>query len=969
MRTLLLAAGLAAPLCAQGTPTNGPRAVDPGWHAIVHATLIPRPGEKIANATVVIRDGRIAAVGQGLAAPAGARVWEADGLFVHAGFLDGHVPVETPKPDRQAADTHWNARVLPNRDVLSGPGPDAKLRSDLRRLGFTAAALAPKDGIFRGTGAIVALVEPDEVTGRRFVPLRERAFQALALEFGGEYPNSLMGAIAVVRQTLHDAAADLPQARALRGNTRFLGDVSDELDALRLAKIAREFNRPCVLVGSGFEFRRLQAIREDGCPLVVPVAFPDAPDVQSIAEAEWTSLRELMTWEQAPTNPRRLAAGGNLLAWTSDRLKSRSEFWRNLRKAVQHGLPEARALAMLTIEAARIFGVDAEFGTVEAGKRAHLVVCDGPLFAESTRIRDVWVEGRRFAIEPAPEMALAGRWQASFAAPLARDATLTIDRAHAVTLVVGDKKASARNAKTTGTRLDFLVDGEVFASEGVYALQVTPEREQLFGRGVTPNGQLFTWTAQRLAPAEPESRPDRGKEAVALPPEELTLPFGPYGLTAIPPQEDLVLDHVTLWTCAGAGIVADGALVIEKGKIVYAGPAKDAPRPPGVRVVDAAGKHVTPGLIDCHSHTGISKGLNEGGQAVTAEVRIADVVDPDAVGFYRELAGGVTTVNQLHGSANPIGGQNHVVKLRWGVTRPEQMHLDGAPAGIKFALGENVKGGTQGGTRYPQTRMGVEALLRDRFHAAREYSRTERVDLELEALQEVLQGKRLVHCHSYRQDEILMLCRVARDFGFKIGTFQHVLEGYKVADAIREHAIGASSFSDWWAYKVEAYDAIPYNGALMHAKGVNVSFNSDSDQVARHLNTEASKAVRYGGVPPAEALGFVSRNAAIQLGIDGSVGALEAGKDADFAIWSGDPLSTYTRCLATWIDGREYFSIGRDAALRSRIDSEKRRLVQKVLKAPKEQRAPGADSKPEQRPSWFDRVVRRGECVCGEEDR
>ncbi len=306
----------------------------------------------------------------------------------------------------------------------------------------------------------------------------------------------------------------------------------------------------------------------------------------------------------------------------------------------------------------------------------------------------------------------------------------------------------------------------------------------------------------------------------------------------------------------------------------------------------------------------------------------------------RQLAGGTTAVNSLHGSANPIGGQNQINKIRWGVPNPDDMHFEGAIPGIKFALGENVKWGNsseaRGGWRYPQTRMGVETLMRDRFNAAREYaantSPTRHRDLELEALAEILAGKRLIHCHSYRQDEILMLGRIAREFNFKIGTFQHILEGYKVAEVVRESG-GGSGFSDWWAYKVEVQDAIPQGFPIMHEAGVVVSFNSDSDELARRLNVEAGKAVKYsdGSVSPEEALKFVTLNPAKQLRVDNRVGSLEPGKDADVVIWSGVPISSLSRCEATYVDGRCYFSLEKDKALREQNDRERQRLIQKVL--------------------------------------
>jgi N-acetylglucosamine-6-phosphate deacetylase len=323
-------------------------------------------------------------------------------------------------------------------------------------------------------------------------------------------------------------------------------------------------------------------------------------------------------------------------------------------------------------------------------------------------------------------------------------------------------------------------------------------------------------------------------------------------------------------------------------------------------------------------------------------------LNSDDINIYRQLAGGLTTANILHGSANSIGGQNAVIKLRWGLP-PDGILFEGAPKGIKFALGENVKRERSWG-RYPETRMGVEQVIRDAFTAAVEYKNNlgsrmrgkggklipVRRDLELDALVEILNRERLVHCHSYRQDEILMLVRVAQDFGFKIGTFQHVLEGYKIAEAIAEIGAGASTFSDWWAYKYEVVDAIPYNGPLMEKAGVVVSYNSDSGELARRLNTEAAKAAKYGPMSRADAFRFVTINPAIQLGIDNKVGSLEKGKDADFVIWSGDPLSMYSVCEQTWIDGTKYFDLDRDSEVRQKVKEERNQLIQKILTSPEE---------------------------------
>jgi imidazolonepropionase-like amidohydrolase len=411
----------------------------------------------------------------------------------------------------------------------------------------------------------------------------------------------------------------------------------------------------------------------------------------------------------------------------------------------------------------------------------------------------------------------------------------------------------------------------------------------------------------------------------------------------------ILVRHATVWTQGPQGTLPEADLLVENGKVVRVGKALSAPS--GATVIDAAGKHVTPGLIDCHSHTAIRGSVNEGSNNVTAEVRVDDVIDPRDVAIYRELAGGLTTANLLHGSANSIGGQNAVVKLHYRTTR-ERMLFPGAPPGIKFALGENPKRSNfrEGGRpqRYPNTRMGVMESIRSTFVAAKRYreewaaygklsgkekDRREppRRDLQLEAIAEILEGKRLVHSHCYRQDEILALLRTAEQFGVHVATLQHVLEGYKVADEIAAHGAGGSTFSDWWAYKLEAYDAIPYNGALMRRRGVVVSFNSDSDELARRLNLEAAKAVKYGGVPEIDALAFVTINPARQLRIDARVGSLEPGKDADFVIWSGHPMSAYSRAEQTWVDGVKEFDRERDLALRAEKEKARAEAVAKIL--------------------------------------
>ncbi|MCA1559082.1 MAG: amidohydrolase family protein [Acidobacteria bacterium] len=372
------------------------------------------------------------------------------------------------------------------------------------------------------------------------------------------------------------------------------------------------------------------------------------------------------------------------------------------------------------------------------------------------------------------------------------------------------------------------------------------------------------------------------------------------------------------------GTIPNGTVLIRDGKIAAVAATVDVPS--GAEVIDVTGRFISPGIIDAHSHIA-SDSINEGGTTVSSMTGIQDVLDPTDINIYRDLAGGLTVANVLHGSANPIGGKNAVIKLRWGKTRAEELLVEGALPGIKFALGENPKDmrqfGQTGPRRYPVTRAGTEFVIRDAFTRAKAYQKAwkefekrkaagedllqPRRDLQLEPLVEILEGKRLVHAHSYRADEILMMIRVAEEMGFKITTFQHVLEGYKVAKEIAAHGAGASTFSDWWGYKIEAVDAIPHNAAIMTRKGVLVSINSDSAEHARRLNTEAAKSIKWGGLTDDEALALVTINPAKQLRIDNRVGSLEAGKDADLVVWTHHPLSTYAIVDRTYIDGTVYY--------------------------------------------------------------
>jgi imidazolonepropionase-like amidohydrolase len=979
---LVVLGSLIASAVAQGPPHNGPRPVNPGWYALQNARVIAAPGEQLDRATVVMRDGRITAVEAGQAAPKGSTIIDCTGLTIYPGLIEPFLATDVPALDEDMTDKHWNTMVQPQRNALDGALVAKDDRQALRSLGFTVVAAAPSGGILKGSSAIVLLDEPTDTDAARVINSSAYALASLQTNRSG-YPNSEMGAIALLRQSLADGRwyercqvaierdpslrAGAPQpsrvlaSLAAQSKQPLWFDTQNELQALRCLKVAKEFGRPAVIIGSGMEFRRLAAISKAAAPIIVPLQLPDTPDVSTAAKADRVSLRQLQTWELAPSNSKRLLDAGVTVAWTTARMRKRSDFAARVRDAKGQGVTDAQALAAVTTTPAKLLGIEDDCGSIAVGKVANLVVIDGDLFGEDSVVRDVWVGGRRHLIAKPKDSGLDGAWTITSGWPntdATAAPTLTI-KGKKFTCKLGDDEIKVSSSKRDGDSLTCQLKGKA-TGDRTYWLRLHRDGDDLIGVCTPSNGQDSSVTATRGPSASKPKDNAKGEDAQLGAADDvarasLPTPLGGYGFVSPPKQRDFAIVGGTLWTGDGRGKLRNGAVYVRDGEIVFAGPSPDMPElPKGTRVIAAKGKHITTGIIDCHSHTGISRGVNESGQAVTSEVRIQDVVNPDDVNWYRQLAGGVTAVNQLHGSANVIGGQSNTVKVRWGVLDPEDMLVTGSAPGIKFALGENprrVNRRSSANTRYPNTRMGVEGVLRDRFAAAEAYARDHsaylerspqersallppRMDLELEALAEVLASRRRVHCHSYRQDEIFMLCGLADEYGFKIGTFQHVLEGYKVADAIKRSAIGASSFSDWWAYKFEVYDAIPDNGAILHEYGVNVSFNSDSNEHARRLNTEAGKAVKYGGVAEHEAWHFVTRNPAIQLGIYARTGSLTRGKDADIALWSENPLSYAARCEATWVDGRRMFDLDRDAALRAAIQAERQRLLQVAIDKP-----------------------------------
>ncbi len=1008
--TLASSMGLASAYEDSSDQPQGLRRNVPSVWVLQNAEVVARPGLLARGVSVLVRDDRIEAVGKNLAVPAGARVLNLKGRMVYAGLLDALTDQNASKS--MAAARYWNGKIRPGTRVADDYSADSSVNSVLRKQGFGARLVAPTGGVAKGFSAVVLTSDSSAKHAILRADTAQHARLTASRNESRTYPNSPMGAVALARQSLFDAEwyrlawqaasvnptlarpernVDLAAWNEVRERrVPLVIDTSNELFFLRADRFAREFGLSLIVHGSGNEYRRLYEIAATGRSVILPVNFPKPPNVGTIEASLDVTTESLMHWDLAPENPKRLAAAGVTFAFCSQGLDDRGNFLSQIRKAVERGLHPTDALRALTTVPAALFGVEDQVGTVEPGRLASLVVTDGPLFDMETEIVETWVAGERYEFSRKPQREVTGKWMLQITGSpkeLPGEFTVSIEDSNKLTGTIRiSGKATEDDVDLghlilNGTRLSVTFRLDSFGQKGVAQLTavIDSESENATGNFVLPNGQRLVAELSRLppSPAVNSDRPEpiaeshrdvaiseiaknekskieekKSKPAGASFP--VNYPLGAFGLAAQPERpESVVFRNATVWTCGRSGILENADVLIRNGKFLKIGLKLKVSKK--TQVIDATGKHLTPGIIDCHSHFATDGGVNESGQAVTAEVRVGDFVDCDDINIYRQLAGGVTSSNILHGSANPIGGQNQVVKLRWGAG-DEALKFSEAPQGIKFALGENVKQSNWGDefkTRYPQTRMGVEQLFRDEFRAALEYEARwkkwnqqreglpPRRDLELDAIVEILNGKRWIHCHSYRQDEILALIRVLDDFKVRIGTFQHILEGYKVADAMAKHGAMGSAFSDWWAYKFEVYDAIPYAGALMHNAGVVVSFNSDDRELARHLNHEAAKAVKYGGVSPEEALKFVTLNPAKQLRIDRHVGSIETGKHADIVLWSASPLSTMSRCEQTWIDGRRYFDRATDRSLRARNQRVRTTLIQKILDSGEPMREPG----------------------------
>lgn len=979
------------PLLAQAqrtAPVNGPHHRAEPLYAFTGATLHPLPDQAFVG-TLLVKDGRILRSGRNIPLPPEAIVVDLKGRHIWPAFIESYSDLGV---NREKDEDHkskvvgarsWNPAIHPavRADALYRVDKDAAAK--LRAQGFGMVVTHAHDGIMRGTGAAVLLADRSPAED----VLLPRASSHFSFDKGSskeDHPSSLMGSIALIRQTLYDAAwyaeqghmeqsdVDLEALNELQ-TLPLVFEAKDRRDVLRIHELALEFGLHPIVKGQGDEFARVEAIAATGRTMILPLAFPKALDVADPFAALEVPLATLREWELAPFNPGMLAAAGVPFAFTTRGLKDPSELWAALRMAVRCGLDTSAAIAAFTTVPATLFNVQDRVGSLAEGMQANFMITSEHLLSKENTILSTWVAGIPFEKEGLEAMDLRGTYDLNLRSSILK--LMVGGKVTSPTLTVRRPGPDSTSVKVDldlqGNVLTLSFDGTKLGMDGPVRLNGIIHRQSAIwdGQGQLPSGEWIAWSAVRQK-AEGKAREEKKKNEkpdldslMASGASPVTYPLTAFGTAALPDSSTLLFRHATVWTNGPEGLLRNTDVLVHQGRIKAVGRDLDpvavlaVKRMPRVREVDATGMHLTAGIVDEHSHIAISRGVNEGTQSITAEVRIGDVIDPDDVDIYRHLAGGVTAVQLLHGSANPIGGQSAIIKLRWG-QEASAMKVEDAPGFIKFALGENVKRSSWGGSdRFPRTRMGVEQVMFDGFHRARTYKEelttwqgqrrpttgkrmpqrkgvpAPRRDLELEALAEILEGERFITCHSYVQSEIAMLLRVADSMGFRVNTFTHILEGYKVADRLQRHGASASTFSDWWAYKFEVNEAIPYNAALLWGQGVNTGINSDDAEMGRRLNQEAAKTIKYGSVPPEEAWKMVTLNPARMLHLDHRMGSVRPGMDADLVLWSADPLTMDARAMMTVVDGMVLFEREDDAQRREVVRTERERIIAKMLLA------------------------------------
>ncbi len=935
-------------------PSNaGVIANNTNYTAFTNATIYVSPSEILENATLLIKNGKVIKVGTAVTLPKNTTIKNLSGYTIYPSFIDLYTTfgVEQPEPGGNGpqygpsrSGFYWNDHIMPEQDVMASFEYDEKTATEFHEIGFGVVNTHNPDGIVRGTGALIALNNAAD-NSKRVVDgeVSQHLSFKKSVKSKQTYPSSIMGSMALLRQLYNDAkwyeagnidTKDLA-IEALNGNKNLLQifDAGSRANLLRADKVGDQFNIQYTIVGGGDEYERINLVKSSNATVILPINFRAAYDVDDVFLAQTLALSDMRAWNQEPHNPRIMAENGIPFALTTHRLKSKKSFTSNLLKAIESGLSKQKALEALTTVPAKLLGKSKVLGTLNTGSYANFLITDGDIFEKDTKLYENWVQGTAHVLEPLATKNIDGTYSFSINA-----------KAYELTISESTKKAKADlktdsiklgskfNYKNNWVHLTFKTE-DTIKKNYVRITANTVGNTNLKGKAILPNGKTIPFNATKAESENSKIVTQTKKTVQSAEMQPVTYPNLAYGFTKKPEAETLLFKNATVWTNEDDGILENTDVLIKDGKISKIG--KDL-NSKNAKIIDATGKHITAGIIDEHSHIAATS-INEGGQNSSAEVTIEDVLEDEDIDIYRNLAGGVTSIQILHGSANPIGGRSAIIKLKWGEAADDLIY-NNSPKFIKFALGENVKQSrSRTNSRFPQSRMGVEQVFIDYFSRAKAYDALKksgkpyRKDTELEVLAEILNKERFISCHSYVQSEINMLMKVAEKFNFNINTFTHILEGYKVADKMKAHGVGGSTFSDWWAYKYEVNDAIPYNAAIMHNAGVTVAINSDDAEMARRLNQEAAKSVKYGGVSEEDAWKFVTLNPAKLLHLDQRVGSLKVGKDADVVLWSDHPLSIYAKAEKTIIEGVTYFDLEHDIKLREAIKDEKNKLLNLML--------------------------------------
>lgn len=954
---------------------NGARDNRSSTYLIQAARIVVDSGTFYEPGEMLVQNGTVIAVGKSVTSKYPVIRLKYPDAWIYPAFIDlytnyGLQTAQAPASGRNRSDLSgpqldparqgpfgFNDAIKAHNQASLFFQPDSEQAKKLRQMGIAVVHLVPQDGIARGTSALVSLANQ---VGEE-VLMRDKVSAAFSFNKGSSrqiYPTSLMGSVALLRQSLYDAQwwkSSKPdglydislQSLSQAFDMPWTMLAQDKWDNLRAAKIATEFLIKPWIMASGFEYQYIQETKQAANAFyILPLTFPAPLDVEDPLDAENVSTEYLKHWELAVTNPIAFAKERIPFSLSSFGLESQDNFWKNNRKVIKAGLSSEQWLAAWTITPAKQLGFEKQLGALKPGYFAYFNITSGPLADAKTQILENWIGSDRLVFKSIDSVDYRGVYQ-------------------------NDKL----KISIGGTRWD--QEWKIFYKDSLSkAVQVTTKPEAWLINPASADSSLAGWGTLSLkwqlgqlegyafksdgsrefiqlkkisAVTEKTGKKAEKDTANNLAKAQIWFPFTDYGRETLPKQEIVLIKNATVWNNIDSIPLQNTDVLIGNGKILAVGkklqPSQFLSKDQKFKEIDASGKHLTPGIIDEHSHIAISKGVNESAHSIGSEVRIGDVIRPNDINVYRQLAGGVTAAQLLHGSANTIGGQSALIKLKWGLG-PEAFKIDKAEGFIKFALGENVKQSNWGEretVRFPQTRMGVEQVLMDAFSRAKEYKVLwnqykmgqikvrPRQDLTLEALVEILDSKRFITCHSYVQSEINMLMKVAEKQGFRVNTFTHILEGYKLADKLKAHGAGASTFSDWWAYKYEVMEAIPFNAALLHRMGVTTAVNSDDAEMGRRLNQEAAKAIKYGKLSESEALKLVTLNPAKLLHLDHRLGYIKAGYDADVVLWDGNPLSVGSQALITWIEATPYFDRAEDANLNQRNLEERRRII-KLMK-------------------------------------